>query len=253
MAQEDSTLPQPQQQLDKEEEQRLKYLEFVQVAAVHSLLYLSNLYGLAKEKSGPLKPGVEPVEGTVKSVVGPVYGKIHDIPIELLKFVDRKVDASVNELDRHVPVTIKKVSSQAFSAAQKAPEVARSVASEVQRTGVKDTASGIAKTVYTKYEPAAKELFAKYEPKAEQYAVTAWRKLNQLPLFPKVAEVVMPTAAYYTEKYNQTVLSTAEKGYKVSSFLPLVPVEKIAKVFAEDGAKSAPSDSNLGEADVAVH
>nr|BBE38099.1 Rubber elongation factor protein [Ficus carica] len=251
-SQEDSTLPQ-HQQLDKEEEQRLKYLEFVQVAAVHTLVYLSNLYGLAKEKSGPLKPGVETVEGTVKSVVGPVYEKIHVIPNELLKYVDRKVDASVTELDRHVPMTIKKVSSQAFSAAQKAPEVARSVASEVQRAGVKDTASGIAKTVYTKYEPAAKELYAKYEPKAEKCAVTAWRKLNQLPLFPKVADVVVPTAAYCTEKYNQTVLSTAEKGYKVSAFLPLVPVEKIAKVFSEDGSESAPVASSQGEPDVAVH
>jgi len=42
-------------------------------------------------KSGPLKPGVETVEGTVRSVVGPVYDKFHDVPIEVLKFVDRKV------------------------------------------------------------------------------------------------------------------------------------------------------------------
>lgn len=159
----------------------------------------------------------------------------------------------MTELDRHVPATLKQVSSQAFSAAQKAPEVARSLASEVQRAGVKDTASGIAKTVFTKYEPAAKELYAKYEPKAEQCAVTAWRKLNQLPLFPKVADVVVPTAAYYTEKYNQTVISTAEKGYKVSSYLPLVPVEKIVKVFSENGAESEPLVSKQGEADVAVH
>lgn len=38
-----------------------------------------------------MKPGVETVEGTVKSVVGPVYEKVYDIPIELLKFIDRKV------------------------------------------------------------------------------------------------------------------------------------------------------------------
>ncbi|EXC05640.1 hypothetical protein L484_010823 [Morus notabilis] len=252
MAQEDSSFPQ-QMDKDKAEEQRLKYLEFIQVAVIHTIVYLSNLYGKAKEKSGPLKPGVETVEGTVKSVVGPVYEKVYDIPIELLKFIDRKVDASVTELDRHVPATLKQVSSQAFSAAQKAPEVARSLASEVQRAGVKDTASGIAKTVFTKYEPAAKELYAKYEPKAEKCAVTAWRKLNQLPLFPRVADVVVPTAAYYTEKYNQTVISTAEKGYKVSSYLPLVPVEKIVKVFSENGAESEPLDSKQGEANVAVY
>lgn len=75
----------------KEEEERLKYLEFVHVAALHALVTFTNLYLYAKDKSGPLKPGVETVEGTVKSVVGPVYDKFHDVPIELLKFVDRKV------------------------------------------------------------------------------------------------------------------------------------------------------------------
>jgi hypothetical protein len=107
------------------------------------------------------------------------------------------------------------------------------VASEVQRSGVKGTASELAKTVYAKYEPTAKELYSKYEPKAEQAAVSAWRKLNKLPLFPQVAQVVVPTAAFCSEKYNQTVVSTAEKGYRVSSYLPLVPTEKIAKVFGE--------------------
>lgn len=74
-----------------EEEQRLKYLEFVQVATIHAVMCLTGLYGYAKDKSGPLKPGVETVEGTVKSVVGPVYDKYHGIPIELLNYVDRKV------------------------------------------------------------------------------------------------------------------------------------------------------------------
>ncbi|KAB5529236.1 hypothetical protein DKX38_019317 [Salix brachista] len=318
-----------QQQLArKEEERRLKYLQFVQVAAVHAVLTFTNLYIYAKDKAGPLKPGVETVEGTVKSVVGLVYDKFRDVPIEVLKFVDRKkdldlvgfemllrqfssyhflhlsavwnfvylsmlsvlhylqlslvafvdivyalsegdhqivkiaqlqirlvalkdlvfedfkecyasvkmiglVDESVTSLDSHVPPLVKQVSFQALSAAQNAPVAARAVASEVQRSGVKGTASELAKTVYAKYEPTAKELYSKYEPKAEQVAVSAWRKLNQLPLFPQVAQVVVPTAAFCSEKYNQTVASTAEKGYRVSSFLPLVPTEKIAKVFSE--------------------
>ncbi|OMO86742.1 Rubber elongation factor [Corchorus capsularis] len=177
MAQGDSNI---KQDMASEEEQRLKYLEFVQVATVHAVLCFTNLYLKAKEKSGPLKTGVETVEGTVKTVVGPVYEKYHDVPAELLKFVDRK------------------------------------------------------------YEPAAKGLYAKYEPKAEQCAVSAWRKLNQLPVFPKVASVVVPTAAYCSDKYNQTVVSTAEKGYKVASYLPLVPTEKIAKVFSEEKPESQP-------------
>ncbi|WCJ43108.1 Rubber elongation factor protein (REF) [Euphorbia peplus] len=220
-----------QQQITNEEEQRLKYLEFVQVAAVYAVMSFSNLYLYAKDKSGPLKPGVETVEGTVKSVVGPVYDKYHDVPIEVLKFVDRKVDESVTKLDNRVPPVVKQVSSQAYSVARDAPVAARAVASEVQRSGVKQTASGLAKNLYTKYEPKAKELYTKYEPKAEECAVSAWRKLNQLPLFPQVAQVVVPTAAFCSEKYNQTVVTTAEKGYKVSSYLPLVPTQRIAKVF----------------------
>lgn len=73
------------------EEERLKYLEFVQVAALHAVLYALKVYGYAKDNSGPLKNGVQNVEGTVKNVVAPVYDKYHDVPSELLKFVDRKV------------------------------------------------------------------------------------------------------------------------------------------------------------------
>ncbi|KAK0602538.1 hypothetical protein LWI29_034544 [Acer saccharum] len=235
-----------------EEEESLKRLEFVQVATLHALVCFSNLYGYAKERSGPLKPGVDTMEGTVKSVVGPVYNKFHDVPIELLKYVDRKVDESVTKLDRSVPPVLKQVPAQALSAAQMAPAVAHSVVSEVKRAGVVETASGIAKCMYTKYEPTAKGFYTKYEPKAEQCAVSAWKKLNQLPLFPRVAQVVVPTAAYCTEKYNQTVCSTAEKGYRVSSYLPLVPTEKIAKMFNDEVAEPEPLVPAGREVDVAA-
>ncbi len=236
-----------------EEQQKLKYLEFVQVATLHALMCFTSLYVYAKEKSGPLKPGVETVEGTLKNVVAPVYDKFHAVPMEFLKYVDSKVDESVTKLDSHVPPVLKQVPAQALSAAQQAPLVARSVASEVKRAGVVNTVSGIAKSVYTKYEPAAKELYTKYEPKAEQCAVSTWHKLNQLPLFPQVAQVVVPTAAFCSEKYNQTVLSTAEKGHRVSAYLPLVPTEKIAKVFSNKAADSQPLVSAGQESDISVH
>ncbi|XP_004485771.1 stress-related protein [Cicer arietinum] len=204
----------PQQQMAEEEtnqEQELKYLEFVQFATIQAVMRCAILYSYAKERSGPLKPGVDTVEEAVKTVVGPVYEKFHQVPVELLKYVDRKVDESVSEIDRHVPTNVKKVSTQA-----------RTVVSEVRRTGVVESASELAKTVYSKYEP-----------KAEQCAVSAWKRLNQLPLFPHVANAVLPKAAYCSEKYNEVVVSSAEKGYKVSAYLPLVPTEKIAKVFTD--------------------
>lgn len=72
----------------------MKYSEFVQAAAVEALLRFALIYAKAKDKSGPLKPGVESVEGAVKTVVGPVYHKYHDVPVEVLKYMDQKVTPS---------------------------------------------------------------------------------------------------------------------------------------------------------------
>lgn len=234
--------------MEESEDQRMKRLEFVQVAAFHAVIFAAKVYNYAKDKSGPLKPGIQTVEGTVKTVVGPVYDKYHGVPVELLKFVDRKVDESMNKVQSRVPAVLKQVSTQAFSTAQKAPVAARSVVTEVKTAGVVETASGLAKTLYTKYEPAAKDLYSKYEPVAEHLAVSTWCSLNRLPLFPQVAQVVVPTAGYYTEKYNQTVQLSAEKGYKVASYLPLVPTEKIVKVFSVDKTEPVVSTGGPVEA-----
>ncbi|KAJ8501330.1 hypothetical protein OPV22_011882 [Ensete ventricosum] len=210
------------------EQERLRYLEFVHAAAIHAGLCAARLYVYAKESAGPLRPGVQTVEGTVKTVVGPVYDKFHDVPFELLKFVDRKVEVTVQELDRRVPSVVKEASS-----------AARSAAGEVHRSGLVGSAAGLVRSVYAKYEPAAKELYAKYEPAAEQAAASAWRSLNRLPLVPQVAQVVVPTAAHLSEKYNQAVSSSAEKGYAVSAYLPLVPTERMARVFGDNVATAA--------------
>lgn len=144
------------------------------------------------------------------------------------------MDESVCDLGKRMPSLVKDASTQAYTVVQKAPEVARSVAGEVQRTGVVGTATGMAKSAYTKCEPAAKDLYTKYEPAAERCAVSAWKSLNRLPLFPQVAHVMVPTAAYWSEKYNQAVCHAADCGYTVSAYLPLVPTQRIAKVFSED-------------------
>ncbi|KAL6973258.1 hypothetical protein U1Q18_027440 [Sarracenia purpurea var. burkii] len=52
----------------QEDDKRLKYLDFVQAAAIYVIVCFSTLYEYAKENSGPLKPGVQTVQGTVKAV-----------------------------------------------------------------------------------------------------------------------------------------------------------------------------------------
>lgn len=70
---------------------KLRYLDFVHVAAAQAAVCLAGLYGLAKDHAGPLRPGVDAVESTVKGVVGPVYDRFHGVPLDVLAFVDRKV------------------------------------------------------------------------------------------------------------------------------------------------------------------
>nr|AHF95713.1 small rubber particle protein [Hevea brasiliensis] len=199
------------------EEERLKYLDFVRAAGVYAVDSFSTLYLYAKDISGPLKPGVDTIENVVKTVVTPVYY----IPLEAVKFVDKTVDVSVTSLDGVVPPVIKQVSAQTYSVAQDAPRIVLDVASSVFNTGVQE---------------GAKALYANLEPKAEQYAVITWRALNKLPLVPQVANVVVPTAVYFSEKYNDVVRGTVEQGYRVSSYLPLLPTEKITKVFGDEAS-----------------
>lgn len=73
------------------EQEKLKYLTFVQEAAKHAAPYASKAYDYAKENSGSLKPGVEAIEGTLKTVISPACDTFHNVPGEVLKFVDRKV------------------------------------------------------------------------------------------------------------------------------------------------------------------
>ncbi|XP_034696455.1 REF/SRPP-like protein At3g05500 [Vitis riparia] len=51
----------------------------------HAVVCFSNLYGSAKERSGPLKLGIQTVERMVKIVVAPIYNKFHDVPFELFR------------------------------------------------------------------------------------------------------------------------------------------------------------------------
>ncbi|KAL5678378.1 hypothetical protein ACJX0J_014509, partial [Zea mays] len=75
-----------QQEEPRRRAPKLRYLDFVQVAAAQAAVCIAALYGLAKDHAGPLRPGVDAVESAVKGVVGPVCG----LPLDVLAFVDRK-------------------------------------------------------------------------------------------------------------------------------------------------------------------
>ncbi|CAN6169211.1 unnamed protein product [Urochloa humidicola] len=233
-----------QQQVEAKRAPKLRYLEFVHLAAAQAVVCFAGLYGLAKDHAGPLRPGVDAVESAVKGVVGPVYDRFHGVPLDVLAFVDRKVDDTVHEVDKHLPGALKAASTQAYAVARGIPEVARELAAEAQQSGVKGAARAalakvqpVAKDVYGRVEPVARDLYVRYEPAAEHLAVSTWRTLNGLPLFPHVAQIAVPTAAYWAEKYNKVIASAAEQGYTGAKYLPAIPTERIAKVFASPEAE----------------
>nr|AGE89408.1 small rubber particle protein SRPP3 [Taraxacum brevicorniculatum] len=192
------------------QEEKLKHLDFVEDGVKQAVGYASKAYDYAKDKSGPLKPHVETLESTIKPVVGPAYDKFQDAHTGVHKFVDRK-------FDEVMPPAVKDATTTARS-------LSTNVASEVKNNGVLGT---------------AKELLVKIEPLAEEYASSAWKTLNYVPYVTTFAKAVAPTASYYSEKYNETVQQSAEKGYKVSSYVPLVPTDKIARVFCIPEPESA--------------
>lgn len=78
----------------KSEEEELKHLGFVKIAAMKALVCVSNLYGFAKQNSGLLRSAVGTVEDTVTTVLGPVYHQFKAVPNHLLLFADNKVSLS---------------------------------------------------------------------------------------------------------------------------------------------------------------
>lgn len=225
--------PSPQRPQKPADEQKLKYLGFVVVLVLHLFTLVAKLYGLLKENLGPLKPGINAVENTVRKFAGPIWGKYDNAPFECLKFVDRKVDRTVKKMQRRVPKALKRVSKRAFKNAKKAPVAARSVMSDVNDAGVVETASELAKSVYAKYEPVAKDIYNKCEPITEQHVSSAWHFLNQYTLVHRAVQNFRPIASQVSEMYNEKVQDAAGKGYKVASHLPLVPTEKIGQVLSD--------------------
>lgn len=75
----------------EDDDRRLKYLAFIEIAAVYTGACRSSLYEFAKQNAGPLLPGVQAIEDTARTVLGPIWDEYQYVPVELLRFIDRKV------------------------------------------------------------------------------------------------------------------------------------------------------------------
>ncbi|KAJ4972875.1 hypothetical protein NE237_006049 [Protea cynaroides] len=194
----------------------LKHLGFIKIAAINTLICITNLYGYAKQNSGFLKSGILTVESTVTTFVTPVCEKFKDVPNNLLVFLDKKVDEAANRFDKDAPSFAKQVVSQASCMVQNTSKLAQTLVSEARTGGIS------AAMTYS---------VGKYKEFLWDLSVRIWYTLNQVPPFQKAAEMVIPTAAHCSGKYNHVIIGMRQKGYSAFGYLPLVPLDKIARTF----------------------
>eukprot|EP00252_Welwitschia_mirabilis_P025632 TRINITY_DN809_c0_g1_i1.p1 TRINITY_DN809_c0_g1~~TRINITY_DN809_c0_g1_i1.p1 ORF type:complete len:251 (+),score=45.45 TRINITY_DN809_c0_g1_i1:115-867(+) len=206
----------------------LRYLSFFHVAAQKAISRLGRVYQYGKENSGPLKQGISAVEGTVKVLVAPIFSKIQDKPYKILAYADRKVEDAVLKIDRHAPPLLKRTASQVYETAKEAPKVARSFYDGVREQGITQKTKGVAKQLYSKTEPVARDVYYKYEPVAEHWTLVAWNKLLQFPIVPQTIETILPPGVRCVQIYNSKVQILADRQYRLASYLPIVPVEKLS-------------------------
>ncbi|KAL2343458.1 hypothetical protein Fmac_004743 [Flemingia macrophylla] len=203
--------------VDKKRHEELKHLGFVKIAAIKAFVCVSNLYDFVKQNSGPLRSAVGTVEDTVTTFLGPVSHKFKAVPNHLLLFVDNKVDEARYKMDKNAPPLVKQVASGVNCLVQEVTQKAEKVVSEAQCGGARAAAR------YVATESKQIVVFS---------SVKLWNVLNHYPPFHAVAEVVVPTAAHWSEKYNNVIKNTSEsKGFALLKYLPLIPIDEIAKEF----------------------
>lgn len=214
---------------ENEEEKKLKYLDFVEVTGECAVVFIMGMYEFSKNNAGLLKPVFQAVEEAVVGIIGPICDKYHHVPLQILQFLDRKVDEIIHEIDWQnapLPTLVKQV-------LEKAIEVVRELAIEVHQTGLIDAAAHATKDAYSKYKPMAKDLVCKYEPVVEDYALWAWWWFNRIPLVSHFARKMVSNATFWAEKYNQVLDLTAHRGYPLVDYMPVIPVERISEVLNE--------------------
>ncbi|KAI3467706.1 hypothetical protein Pfo_024369 [Paulownia fortunei] len=219
-------------------EMQLKHLRFVRILTINAVVLVSNIYDYAKQNSGSLKSTVDTVENAVTTVVGPVYDRLKGVPSDLLIFLDRKVDEATHKINECAPLAAKNVVFKAQLVVKKASQAAQDLVEEAKVAGPLAAVSR-ASTISKHFA-------------VSQLAVV-WYKVNQHHALHGVSEMAIPTAAHWSEKYNNLVKNMAAKGYKFFNYVPLVPVEEMANAYkqveAAAGKKADTASSSESESD----
>lgn len=133
-----------------------------------------------------------------------------------------QVDKATHEFDKRAPPLAKQAVQITQHIIQKAARTAQELVNEFQSGGPRAA-----------FHYAAKE----YKQLVVNQGVKTWEGLNRLPSFHKFADMAVPSAAQWLERYNYKVKDMRQKGYYVFDYFPEVPVSEIAKAFEQGEAK----------------
>ena len=125
-----------------------------------------------------------------------------------------KVDNVVGVAEGFVPQSLKVRSYQAYGVAKQVPEIVKSVVSDLQTNGLIET---------------AKSYYATYEPFAEKLTYAVWKQFLKLPYAPLAVHFASPPTLFCAEKFNEIVGSLKGNHFPLATYIPTVPVEKLAK------------------------
>ncbi|KAL3636463.1 hypothetical protein CASFOL_021010 [Castilleja foliolosa] len=204
---------------------KLKHLGFVRVLAIQATVIVSNLYEYAKQNSGAIKPTVEKAENAFTAVANPVYDRFKGVPGDILVFLDKKVDEATYKFNECAPPAAKSIVSKAQSIVKKTSEL-------FEEAKVDGPLAAISHVGTISKHFAVNQL------------AFVWYKANKYPALHGVFEIAVPTATHWSEKYNKFVKDMTVKGYSFLNYVPLVPVEEMAKAYKQvEAAASKKTDA----------
>jgi hypothetical protein len=203
----------------KQQAPEYKHLGFFYNATLVLFSYIVAIYNLAKESSGALRPGLEKVEGSVKTIVGPVYTKYGPYGPHLLKYADDKVGEILKVVDEVVPPSVKTNSNKALDFVKSVPQGTSMLLEEVKTKGLTNT---------------TQEYYTKYEPKVVHAVDSSWKAILMLPLAPQLVKVLLPSFVFLIFLYNATVAQLKQWGLPATSLLVTVDVQNVQKKVASD-------------------
>lgn len=124
----------------------------------------------------------------------------------------------------------KKIVNKAEDVVKKGSQVAQYLVREAQVSGPRVAISHVS---------SLSKNFA-----VSQLAVV-WYGLNRYPPLHAVGEMVIPTVAHWSKKYNNFIAKLDSRGYHIFSYFPSVPVEDVVKAYKQVEAAAAKNDGGV--------